>query len=113
MQEQLARHHQHVRKRLYKNLEMYPADNKLRHALDIAVYCASFFGLVMTLPQLWNIWIVRNASGVSALSWIAYSLSAIIWLMYGIVHKEKPIIYSNTFAVVFNILIVIGTLMYG
>jgi MtN3 and saliva related transmembrane protein len=112
VQDPLARHHQHVRKRLYKNLEIYPQENKLKHVLDILVYFASLFGIVMTFPQLWIIWVEKNAAGISVLSWSAYTLTALIWMMYGIVHKEKPIIYANICAAILNILIVVGTILY-
>lgn len=67
----------------------------------------------MTIPQLTKIWVEKNASGVSAVSWGAYLVTAIFWLLYGILHKEKPIIFTYSAWIVLEILIVIGTITYG
>jgi uncharacterized protein with PQ loop repeat len=53
---------------------------------------ASFFTMLMTIPQVWTIWIGHQASGVSLLSWSAYLISALIWFWYGL-RKRAPNIY--------------------
>ncbi len=67
----------------------------------------------MTLPQVWNIWIDHNAAGVSTVSWASYFVFAFIWLVYGIAHKDKPIIVSNTLWIILDIMIVVGTFIYS
>jgi hypothetical protein len=39
----------------------------------------SVFTIVMTVPQIWTIWIVHQAEGFPALSWSAYLVSALLW----------------------------------
>ena len=106
-------HHYHKRKRIYLKKEPYPSKDKWKRFMDKAVYGAGIFGLIMTLPQLTNIWIDKNAAGVSAISWSAYLLGAIVWLGYGVVHKEKPIIITYSMWIILEVFIVIGTLIYG
>ena len=85
-------HHLHLRKRIHQNLEQYPHPDKWKNFLDKLIYLVGVSGPIMTLPQLYKIWIEQNASGVSLVSWSWYLIIAFIWSLYGIVHKEKPII---------------------
>jgi len=106
-------HHFHKRKRKYQKQEPYPHPDKLKRFMDKAIYFVAIFGPIMTLPQVAKIWIDKNASGVSILSWGSYLIVGIFWLIYGIMHKEKPIIIANILWIVLEIFIVIGTLIYG
>ena len=106
-------HHFHIRKRVHENLEPYPHPNKWKRFMDKAIYVVGAFGLVMTLPQLMNIWVDQNAAGVSVVSWGAYLVCAIFWLAYGLLHRVKPIIYTNSVWIVLETMIITGALMYG
>ena len=106
-------HHFQRRKRIHLQHEQYPHPNKWKRLLDRMIYGVAIFGPVMTIPQLTKIWIEKNAAGVSALSWAAYLVAAIFWLIYGFAHKDKPIILTNILWIILHTLIVIGTLMYG
>jgi len=106
-------YHVHKRKRVYQKKEPYPHPDKFKRIMDKIAYFGGVFGLIFTLPQLMNIWVLKNASGVSAISWGAYMIGASFWLTYGIAHKEKPLIFTYSVWVVLDILIVIGTLIYG
>lgn len=103
----------HVRKRMYKHLELYPHTSKFKRGVDKVAY---LFGIVLplfTIPQLYKIWVLKNAAGVSLTSWAVFSVGAIFWIFYGIVHKEMPIIISQILWFVLQLAIVIGILMYG
>jgi hypothetical protein len=45
-----------------------PSDTKLRSLLGVM----SVFTMIMTVPQVWAIWVGQQAAGVSILSWSAY-----------------------------------------
>ncbi len=51
----------------------------------------SVFTLVMTVPQVVNVWRVSHPSGVSAASWCAYLVAACLWLVYGVIKHDKTI----------------------
>jgi len=71
------------------------------------IYFASFAGPVMTIPQIYDVWTSKSPS-VSELTWASYIIIAVIWLYYGIVHKEKPIILSNVLWIVAEAAVLIG-----
>ncbi len=106
-------HHFHQRKRVHQKKESYPPPNKWKRFLDKSIYIVGIAGPLMTLPQLFKIWIEKNAAGVSAASWIAYLVCAIFWVIYGVAHKEKPIIFTYATWIFLEILIVIGVFLYG
>ena len=106
-------HHFHKRKRIYKKKEPYPHPDRLKRVMDRLIYLVGIMGPVMTIPQLMQIWVERTAAGVSPISWGAYLIVALFWVMYGIIHKEKPIIIIYSAWVVLDIFIVAGTLLYG
>ena len=106
-------HHHHSRKRIYQKHEVYPHPDKWVNFMDKAIYAVGIFGPLMTIPQLMKIWVDKNASGVSVVSWSAYLFTAVFWLIYGIMHKEKPIIVTYSLWIILEIFIVVGILMYG
>jgi len=58
-------HHQHVRKRIHQNLEKYPHPDPKKRFFDKLVYVAGIATPILTLPQLFEVWINKNAVGVS------------------------------------------------
>ena len=77
------------------------------------IYLVGALGPIMTIPQVMKIWVEQNATGVSAISWGAYSLISVFWIIYGIVDRDRPIIFMFIAYFILNILVVVGTLMYG
>jgi len=105
-------HHIHKRKRVHQKLEKYPHPDKWKNLMDKIIYVVAIFGPIMTIPQVMKIWVEQNPTGVSVISWSAYLLAAIFWLMYGVLHKEKPIIFTNILMIILEAFILVGILIY-
>ncbi len=73
----------------------------------------SLFTLAMTLPQIFNIWVLHQASGVSVLSWGAYLLSAVLWFWYGLQQRDRNIYLPCVGWIVLDGAVIAGTLVYG
>ena len=73
----------------------------------------SLFTLAMTLPQIFNIWVRHQASGVSVLSWGAYLLSAVLWFWYGLQQRDRNIYLPCVGWIVLDGAVIVGTLVYG
>lgn len=106
-------HHMHKRKRIHQKLEPYPHPDKLKRALDKAIYPIAVIGPLLTIPQILKIWIGQNAVSISLFSWTAFTIPAAVWILYGIAHKEKAIILCNTAWILSYILVISGALLYG
>ena len=106
-------HHFHKRKRIHQNLEPYPHPDKWISFLDKLVYFIGIFTPIITVPQIIEIWVNHNASGVSLISWAGYFVASVFWFAYGITHKEKPIIFSSALLALANFLVVLGIIFFG
>jgi uncharacterized protein with PQ loop repeat len=73
----------------------------------------SAFTLLMTLPQVWTIWIGHQATGVSVLSWSAYLLSAVLWFWFGLQQRDKNIYLPCIGWLIMDSAVIAGALVYG
>lgn len=65
----------------------------------------------MTIPQIYDIWSTKQHS-INEITWSSYLAIGVVWLFYGIVHKEKPIIFSNILGIITTGLVVVGAVIY-
>jgi uncharacterized protein with PQ loop repeat len=106
-------HHLHKRKRIHQKHEKFPHPNKWKRYLDHVIIAVAIIGPLMTIPQIYKIWIYHNASGVSLLTWSTYLLTSFIWLAYSIAHKDKALFLAYVLWIIITFLVVIGVLLYG
>ena len=106
-----AFHHLDIRKRIYQKHERFPHPTKAGRFIDKMVYLSAILLPLLNLPQLYNVWIAKNFSGVSVISWAGFAFFSMIWTTYGIMHKEKPIIFLNTGLFIMQLLVVIGIIV--
>jgi uncharacterized protein with PQ loop repeat len=72
----------------------------------------SVFTMLMTVPQVYTIWVGHDAGGVSALSWAAYLLAACLWFVYGVQKRDKTIYLACVGWIVLDLAIVAGAVVY-
>ena len=73
----------------------------------------SIFTLLMTIPQVWTIWVSHEAAGVSLVSWGAYLLSAVLWLFHGLRKADRNIYLPCIGWIGLDAAVIIGAVMYG
>ncbi len=108
----LGLRHFNMRKRARQDKSRSHED-KLMALFDKIIYAVVIIAPVLNLPQLFEVWFNRNAAGVSFMSWFGFSIVSVIWLIYGILHKEKPIIFMNIALAVVQGLVALGVILYG
>jgi uncharacterized protein with PQ loop repeat len=106
-------HHIHKRKRFHEKLEPFPHENKWINFLDRLLLVVAIVGPIMSIPQIYKIYSLKTAAGVSALSFGFFAVFNIPWIIYGIVHKEKPIVIAYILWLISNTAVVVGTMMYS
>ncbi|MBD3313035.1 hypothetical protein GF345_01190, partial [Candidatus Woesearchaeota archaeon] len=87
-----AMHHLHKRKRIYKGHQKYPHPERFKRVMDKVVYAAGVATPIMTLPQVFKIFMEKSADAVSPFTWGSYFLISLIFGIYGILHREIPLI---------------------
>lgn len=103
----------HVSRRKRAALAQYPHPHWWGRLLDKAVLVAGIAGPLMVTPQILKIYGTQSAAGVSEISWFAFALLDIPFIMYGFVHRETPIIITYTLFFVMNIMVGVGAVLYG
>lgn len=65
-----------------------------------------------TIPQLYQIWFQKQTDGVSIATWAFYELAAIVWLVYGIKIRDRPLVLTSILWVIVQGLVVLGLIIY-
>ena len=81
--------------------------------IEKIIYAVALFGPIITIPQVIKIWKNRDASDISIITWSGYFLFALIWISYGSLHKETPIVLRYALYCILYFLIVLGAILYG
>lgn len=81
--------------------------------VDDGVYLIGLFGVIVFLPQLYKIWVGQNVAGLSLTSWAGMTIGSVIWLIYGVIHKQKPLIVVNIMIALLQVAIVAGIIVYS
>ncbi len=87
--------------------------NKFVGFFDHFIYIVAIVIPLMTIPQILKIWVNKSAQDVSLISWIAYLFSALCWLTYSIIHKNKPLIINSALWVLLESFVIVGVIIYG
>ena len=67
--------------------------------------------MVMTLPQVWTVWVDGQVAGVSLLSWGTYLLGACLWFVHGLALRDKTIYVACIGWILLNAAVVLGVLV--
>lgn len=63
--------------------------------LDILGLIASCFTTASFMPQIWRTWRTRDVSGMSLPTYIIMTTGVALWLTYGVLKGDLPIIITN------------------
>jgi uncharacterized protein with PQ loop repeat len=105
-------HHLHTKERIVE-IRQPLFESKWLKILDKVALVVGVLGPICTLPQIYNIWILHAASGVSVFSWGSYALFNTVLLFYGIAHQVKLMIIMYSLWFLVNLAVAIGAFIYG
>ena len=74
---------------------------------------AGFLTTIAFVPQAWKIWKSKSAKDVSLPTFVAFTSGVALWLAYGILNQELPIILWNAATLVLAGAIVGMKLKFG
>ncbi len=77
------------------------------------MFAIAIFGPLSTLPQVHQTLTTRDVSGMSLFTWGLWAALTVVWLIYGILHKEKPLIISQGIYLVLNLIVVGAIVLYS
>ena len=98
--------------RKYKDLDEEALVNNqgFRRFINRSIYFIGIFGVLVIVPQILKIWVDRDF-GVSMTTWVGFFICAFFWLLYGLIHKEKPIIITNLAVMSADLMVILGLIL--
>lgn len=80
-------------------------------ALTIGII-AGFLCTVSFIPQIIKIYRTKNTADLSIMTFAIFSVGVSLWLLYGILIKEPPVIIANVATLVLIVIILIMKIRY-
>ena len=71
------------------------------------VYVLGPLGNIAVIPQIIKAW-ESDAPGLAIATWLLFVLLGLVWLVYAILHKLKPLIVAQIVGLSCNLLVVAG-----
>ncbi|MFZ1387230.1 MAG: SemiSWEET transporter [Thiolinea sp.] len=69
-------------------------------SLDLLGLVASVFTTSSFIPQVWRTWQTRDVSGISLPTYLIITIGLALWLVYGILRGDMPLIVANAVMVI-------------
>lgn len=67
---------------------------------ELLGFVAAGLSTISFLPQIIKIWRFRSVKDISTGMYVIYSVSVILWLVYGIIIKSEPLILAEILTLV-------------
>ena len=80
---------------------------------DVLGYVAGALTTIALIPQAWRSFRTKDVSGISLRMYCIFTLGVAIWLAYGIVLGETPMILANSVSLVLACAVLAMKLRYG
>jgi uncharacterized protein with PQ loop repeat len=106
-------HHLSKRKRITKNLEAYPSPKFWIRLLDRLLIVIAVIGPLTAVTQVWNVYKYHEVAGLSLFSWSSWAFFNIFWMLYGFVHKDKPIVTTYILWFLMNASVAVGIIIFS
>jgi MtN3 and saliva related transmembrane protein len=81
--------------------------------LDWLGLIATCFTTSSFVPQVWRTWRTRDVSGISLASYAVITAGLALWLIYGLLRGDLPLIVANAVMVVLTAAITFMKIVYG
>ena len=107
----MTRYHRHLHSKQWRAL--FKAKKTKLLLVDRLTLFAAILEPLFTLPQVVKIFQFHDSTGVSILTWLGFDVLSLVWLWYGVMHREKLILVYQGLFFLFQSLIIIGGIIYG
>ena len=82
-------------------------------ASDVLGYLAATLTTVSFVPQAWRTFRTKDVSGISLKMYTLFTLGVAVWLAYGIVLGEVPMMIANSTTLMLAIPVLVMRIRYG
>ncbi len=82
-------------------------------ALDILGLTATCFTTSSFVPQVWRTWRTRDVSGISLATYAVLTIGLALWLTYGLLKGDLPLVVANSVMVVLTSAITVMKVVFS
>lgn len=82
------------------------------NALDLLGLVATCFTTSSFVPQVWRTWKTRDVSGISLPTYVIITIGLALWLVYGWLRGDMPLMVANAVMVVLTVAITVMKLRF-
>ncbi len=82
-------------------------------SLDLLGFIATAFTTSSFVPQVWRTWKTRDVSGISLPTYAIITIGLALWLLYGLLKNDLPLIVANAVMVVLTGAITLMKIRFG
>ncbi|HYE22028.1 MAG TPA: SemiSWEET transporter [Verrucomicrobiae bacterium] len=75
-------------------------------------YLAAAATTIAFIPQAWQTIKTRDTKGISLGMYLVFTFGVLMWLTYGILIKDIPVISANTITLILSVIILVYKLKY-
>ena len=83
-----------------------------RSWFDYFMYTIAMVTPLVLLPQVLQLFTNKSVAGLSIETWFLLGCLNVVWILYGLVHREPPIYIGNFLVGILNFTVVYGIILY-
>lgn len=83
-----------------------------KKTIDWLIYPVAIGAPLALVPQVLQLYSTHSAAGLSCLTWSLLALLNFLWVLYGLAHRERPIIVTNLAFMLLDVAVVAGIFLY-
>lgn len=81
--------------------------------IDLLGLVATGFTTTSFVPQVWTTWKTKDVSGISLPTYLIITVGLFLWLVYGILKGDLPLMIANSVMVVLTTIISVMKILYS
>ena len=79
---------------------------------DIVGLTAGICVTISVVPQIWKVWKTKKVKEISLLTFSVLTFGIAVWIFYGFLKEDYPIIITNSISLFLNLIMVYFIIYY-
>lgn len=80
--------------------------------IDVLGFSAGICVTISVIPQIWKVWKTKKVKDISLLTFSILTFGIAMWVVYGVLKNDLPIIITNSISLSLNIVMVYFIIYY-
>ncbi|MFA9191742.1 SemiSWEET transporter [Flavobacterium sp. FZUC8N2.13] len=80
--------------------------------IDFLGFSVGICVTISVIPQIWKVWKTKKVKDISLLTFSVLTFGIALWVVYGVLKNDMPIIVTNSISLLLNIVMVYFIIYY-